>query len=305
MNIKKWKKFIESLEDNVDFNIKKIISKYESKIKDIKLGSNIFNDIFLDSKLEINIIWNKSNKNIINGETDIFNAVKNDFEQFNITINIESEEINKSYLLSVISHEIKHIYDILCDSSDENSFLDIPSINRLKKRFFNFKPYFLFIHMVYESLKHEMEARNSQIYYNLKYLGYFDKDLIKKEYEKTYTYKSLFRLKNYDHKKFISSFNEKDLINFTNDFINIYGKFTPIKNKSDLYKFYFYWESFFKKTSDSYLLKSYKIIDELIKDIKPYMEGKLTTEHLYIDNKELFKTYFLEKLKIIYENIKI
>ena len=98
MNIKKWKKFIESLEDNVDFNIKKIISKYESKIKDIKLGSNIFNDIFLDSKLEINIIWNKSNKNIINGETDIFNAVKNDFEQFNITINIESEEINKSYL---------------------------------------------------------------------------------------------------------------------------------------------------------------------------------------------------------------
>lgn len=297
MNIKKWKQFIESLEDNVDFSIKKIISRYENKIHNIKLGNNIFTDIFLESKININIIWNKSTNNTINGETDIFNAVQNNFEIFNVIIIIESEEINKPYLLGVISHEIKHIYDILCDSSDENSFLDIPNINKLKRKFFNFKPYFLFIHMVYESLKHEMEARNSQIYYNLKYLGYFDKSLIKKEYEKTYTYKSLLRLKTFDCKKFINSFKEKDLINFTNDFINIYGKFTTIRNKNDLNKFYSYWESFFKKTSEFYLLKSYEIIDELIRDTKPYMEGKITTKHFY--NQNYFKEIFIEKLKEI------
>ena len=48
------------------------------------------------------------------------------------------------------------------------------------------------------------------------------------------------------------------------------------------------------------LTKSEKVIDEIIKDNRPYMEGKLTTEHLNFDKIDLYKEIFIKRLKTLY-----
>jgi hypothetical protein len=82
------------------------------------------------------------------------------------------------------------------------------------------------------------------------------------------------------------------------DFIKVYSpEFNlVIKNEKDLIKFYSYWEGVFKNNAEIYLNKSELIIDEIIRDIKPYNESKLSTQHLVFDNiwLELFN-YHLRK----------
>ena len=107
-------------------------------------------------------------------------------------------------------------------------------------------------------------------------------------------YKSLIRLGNFDSNIFISNFDLNNLVDITNDFIKIYGGDYLIKNITDLNKFYKNWELIFKKSSKEYLEKSELVIDELIKDSRPYNENTLTTKHLNFNRyefKDLFKKY--------------
>ena len=68
-----------------------------------------------------------------------------------------------------------------------------------------------------------------------------------------------------------------------------------VKNKSDLIIFYKNIEEKFYKISIEYLNKTRDVIDELIKDTKPYMEN-LSTQHFYdiTDNTELLNDIIKE-----------
>jgi hypothetical protein len=303
-NIKKWYKFLNESEQ-IEFPLKKYLSIIKDKtFNKLSFGETIIeidfkNNEYSDSTLvRINIEWVDNDHQPYHGQTDILSALQNEFKKFDVYIIITDKMIDWNKLYSTIQHELKHIYDVLYDESQENTFLKVEPINRLKLKYKNINDFYSFIHLVYESLKHELEARNAMIYDRFRWLNIYDKSLIKDEFKNTYIYKSLVRLSNFDSNKFIRMFDIDYLINITNDFIEIYGDYDRIiKTKTDLYDFYNHWEVHFKEQSEEYLSKSEKVIDEIIKDSRPYMESKLTTEHLNFDKKDLYKEIFTKQLE--------
>jgi len=267
MDMKKWNEFVN---ENIDYKLKKTISIIYSKIVNlVNLGHNFFRistDVFDDIKLNIffyenNIGTYESNCNAI------YVASLGDEIEINITILDNQVDYNK--LISSISHELKHVYDAITDD-DIHSFLNVGPINNLKNHFRN-NPYMEFIHLVYLSLKHEKEARHHMIYDMLRWLKTYDKQQLIEEYKKTYIYKALLQLKDFNHLDFINKFDYDDLFNYTNIFLDELNM-KKIKNKDELINFYQNYEIIFHEISKEYLQKASDIIDELIIDKKPYME---------------------------------
>ena len=304
---KKWHTFLNESEQ-IEFPLKKYLSIIRDKtFNKLSLGNQLIeidfkNNEYSDSTLvRIDIEWISSDHKPYHGETDILSALQSEFKKFDISIEITDNVIDWNKLYSTIQHELKHIYDILYDETDENTFLKVGPINKLKLKYKNINDFYNFINLVYESLKHELEARNVMIYDRFRWLNIYDKSLIEGEFKNTYIYRSLIRLSNFDSQKFINRFETDYLIDITNDFIEIYGDHDKvIKDKADLYDFYNYWEVYFKEKSREYLSKSEKVIDEIVKDNRPYMEGKLTTEHLNFDKIDLYKEIFTKRLKNLY-----
>ena len=290
-NFEKWTYYIKESE-LIEFPLKKYLSIIKDKLNLNKQNQHIkldFDSIYVN----IYIDYNKTDDVNYNGKTDILTALKDEFKSFNVYIEIDDIIINERLTLSLIQHELKHIYDLLFDESKENTFLKIKPINILKNKYEYLKEFYYFIHLVYESLEHELKARNSMIYERFRWLKNYDKQLIKNEFKNTYIYKSLINMSNFNTNQFIEQFTLNQLINITNDFILIYGDGDygyKINNKNELFDFYNYWEKYFKSMSKEYLEKAYKIIDELIKDSRPYVESVLTTQHLNIkyNHKNLF-----------------
>jgi hypothetical protein len=138
------------------------------------------------------------------------------------------------------------------------------------------------------------------IYDKLKYLKIYDKQLLKKEFENTYMYKSYEMIKNFNSDNIVNNTDFETLLQFTNDFIKFSLKQNfKVKTKNDLINFYLNIENKFKNISDKFLSEADKIIDELIIDIKPYMEG-ITSKH---PENYLEEDYFLNILKEIYQGI--
>ena len=298
--IKKWQIFLES-QQNVELPLKKYTSLIRTKIlNNLDESDNLIKFNFDSTEIELTINWIKNLNNSIEAQTDILSALQCEFRSFNIYVKIENNIIDYDYLISTIQHELKHVYDILYDESEDNTFLKVSPINKLKKEFKNVDFFYEFIHLVYECLKHELDARNLSIYDRFRWLGIYDKSIIESEFKKTYTYKSLIRLGNFNYVNFISKFNKNMLIKMTNRFIELYGGFSKLKNHDDLIKFYKFWENEFKDNSEIYLKKADDIIDELIKDVRPYMEN-LNTKHISFKSECEFKKIFIEKLKN-YEN---
>jgi hypothetical protein len=281
--------------DIIEFPLKKYLSIIKDKLQ---LKSQIININFEGVDLILTIEILNSNKGEYFGETDIFSALKSNFSTFYINIYVKDDIIDINKLLSTIQHELKHVYDILFDESEKNTFLKVKPIIQLKAKYLNFKDFYYFIHLVYESLDHELKARNSMIYERFRWLKNYDKSEIMKEFKKTYIYKSLLNLKEFDSKKFVKSFEVIELIKLTNDFIQIYGDFNIIKNESELNKFYNFWQNNFKTLAEEYLKKSESVIDEIIKDSKPYMEN-LTTKHIDFYKNDL-DILFIEKLNCFF-----
>lgn len=270
--ISKWQNFIN--ESIVEFPLKKTMSKVKDTIIDnIKEGKNVFriND---QSFVEfiLNLEYFKSKKQSYSGNVDIYNIIEKSMgKKVDIIVNITVTDIIIDYnkLLSCILHELKHVFDVYDEDYQTQSFLQIDSVLKLQKIFRNNK-YDEFIQLVYESLRHEID-RNTMLYDRLRWLATYDDIQLEDEFEKTYIYKSLINMQNFNSKKFITSYNKQDLIKYTNIFIQNFDKTYALK---DLESFYQKWEKLFHDLAKEYLERAKLVIDELIIDKKPYMERR-------------------------------
>jgi len=282
--INKYKNFLESKKDLIEFPIKKFMSIIKSNIENkISTGLNEFYFDFKSEKtlpisfiISINYDSNKNNSGGYIKRDEVNKVDKNGlkFNSFKIYINIGGNYVDYNQLYSIINHELKHVYDLYYENYND-SFDRVDGYNYLKYKYSNCKEIIDFLEISNLSLKHEMEARNSMIYDKLRWLKTFDREQLKTEFQKTYIYKSIFYIKNYDYSQLLL-LDLNELINFTNEYIEFFIK-SDIKmvNRIELINFYKKIKDKFSKTSIEYLEKCEIILDELVRDNRPYMENKL------------------------------
>lgn len=277
--MKSYDEFLKENKDILEFPIKKYMSIIKDKIESkVQEGINTFSFDFSEERtlpIKFNLVI-ECNK----GKHLYFAYVNKDeithkyFTNFKLNVKVQDENIDYSHLYSIINHELKHVYDIFYDENTI-SINKATEYNKLKKKHRN--KYILdFIELSNLALTHEIEARNRMIYDKLRWLKTFDKSQLIDEFKKTYVYKSLLMLRNFNSNSLINNVNLFTLIDFTNEFIKSFIKSErKVKDKKDLIKFYKEQEVIFKKISEEYMEKCDSIIDELIIDIKPYMENRL------------------------------
>jgi hypothetical protein len=187
-----------------------------------------------------------------------------------------------NYVISTIIHEIRHIIDF----TDENLNVGLSSFDidrNLRK--YNINIFNEFFILIYISLEHELVARNNQIYPYIKFKNLKKEDSFK-ILESSFIWKALNMLNDFNYIDFIDKFNEKDLINITNNFIKdcLYDNDTSIENKEDLINFY-------------------KTFNDYFKEISYKWKNILTKEVDIIYERKIFNIETIEDYKIIIKNI--
>lgn len=193
--------------------------------------------------------------------SEILNSVINNVK-LSFILNIDViDNFDKDYVISIIIHEIRHIYDMYTITKKKHfySFTRDLKIQLTKEKIDDDK-YSEFLNCIYYSLLHELVARNNQVYPILK-----NKKITKDEsYEmikSTFIYSTFQYLNSFDSKKFVSSFSRDDLSDFTNIFNSIYcNSDKEIKNIDE---YYHKWELFFKKTQDRWFNEMKLEIDKI------------------------------------------
>jgi hypothetical protein len=288
--IKNFKQFENNLpiikEESIDFPLKKLIYIIKEKIEGtIKEGENKYFFDFLKEKslpIKFNLIINYE----VDEETDYSGGVdynevsKNNFNNFNLYIKAKDKEIDYSSIYSTIGHELKHVFDIYLDRpymmADKMKYIYY-LMNKYKDKYLQ-----EMLYLAYISLRYEMEARNSEIYNKLRWLKTFDNLIIMDEFKKSYIFKCLEDLNNFNPNEILSNVNPKLLTDFLNEYKLIYDvdyDINKIKN------FFFEIQRLFQKISEIYLNKALDVIEELKIDNRPYMEAKkhpFYYEYLYL-----------------------
>ena len=295
-------------ENNIyELGILKNMTYIKNNIKNINIGKNTFffdfdysNDKFFDPfkvSFYVNIQYIKNNHKIYESYVNEQQLRTNNFRNFDLNVSIEDDIIDYQKLYGIILHELKHVYD-LYNNINQTSFNKVIHNNGLISYYKNNKWIVDFLNINYLAFSHEVDARLRMIYDKLSYLKIYDKEILEKEFEKTYMYKSGLMIKNFDSNNIINNTDFKTLLQFTNDFIfNVLKQNKILKNKNDLYTFYLNIENKFHDIADKFFIEANKIIDELILDIKPYME-KNSLNPFFNQRDE---KWFLDILKSIYE----
>jgi hypothetical protein len=262
MNLRDNKNIIKLFEDfNYKSNpeiIKKICNLIRKDI--INNGDRSFSKNYNidDINLDLVIDFSLNSKHPYYSNVNIYDII-NGVEPVLLRIIVVDETIDVDYLMSVISHEIRHIWDVYTVSSDYEiaDFKKSIAITKFKKTGKMSK----FINLVYLSLEHELIARHNMIYEMFRWKNIVDKGKLVDLFEKSYINQALQQLKNFSYLEIL---NEPDLYNFTIEFSkNIGDNFD-----GDLQKYYLNWEFLFKQKSDLFLSYVDSMIDDVISDIK-------------------------------------
>lgn len=241
----------------------------------IKNGNSSFskNYEFGNYRFNLNIDYTKGSKQPYFSDIYFTELFRDPEEHVNIPVKIIDEEIDINYLLSIITHEIRHIYDIF---NIANEYEVVDFYKKMKIQIFKNTPYETFTHYIYLSLEHELIARHNMLYPLYRWLEVTDKNKLYQLYSETYSYKSLIQLENFNHTNFIAQFNDENLIFYTNEFIkNIANENNFCKNKEDLINYYKKWSDFFKEKSKEYL----NYIDDMLNDIIQDIQNDKTFEN--------------------------
>jgi len=239
-----------------------IIKKISNLIrKDLIInGDNSFNKKYSidDFNLHIIIEYKKGKHQPYYSNVNIYNIIKN-IEPIEIKVLVTDNKIDINYLMSIISHEIRHIYDIytVVDDSEMIDFVKSSIVSKYKNEN-------NFIGYVYLSLEHELIARHNMLYELYRWIEITDKDALYDIFKKSYTYKALTQLNTFDSVKFVNSENNLKLKTFTENFSKDIGD----NFNGDLFLYYKNWEDFLKSKSNEFLSYVDKMLDDVISDVK-------------------------------------
>ena len=285
--------------EKVDYPIKKYLVLIKKELyKNIKIGKNKFYFNFGNEKhfpITFNLLIDIVKNDYINysGHVNLKEVLAKKYKNFNVNIEIELKEnkINYDELLSIINHELKHVYDYYHDYN-RDTMDNMLGYDKLEDKYKSNNNLSYFLHLIYSATIHEMDAKCSMIYERLRYLKSFDKSSVLNIFKKSYIYKELVLLNDFSYKKLLSSVTKDELFIFTKDLVENFYKddFDKYyKTDDDIIRFYRNSEFFFKKTFKDYLEIAYNIIDELILDNTPYNEVRLFTDrnHFRINPNEI------------------
>jgi len=303
LNKNLWNKYIktyESFNKEIPDELKKLFNEIRQIIgnqtKSFKKNIDLNSLEFCNLIIELDVKFNKLNSEIRYEDKDIIyysNVNINDLvtgkDRTIIPIIIDDINLNVDKLCSVISHEIRHIYDVytINEESDMKSFTNSLFYTELLKNESN--KYFIdFLQLIYLSLEHELIARNTMIwemFINCK----CSKEELYRLYHDSYMYKSFNILKSFDYNKLI---NEQDIIDKVNIFINYFGG-NLCADKNDIFIFFENWKKYFITKSDEYIIEGYKVLDDIL-SINEFKNNKSDTINikdllLYIHKKFIFK----------------
>lgn len=248
---------------------------------------------FLDNVAEVVVNFTKSNNKLYYSNVNIYNLLY-DNKKIVIPIFIEDNEIDKDRLVSIISHELRHIYDIYTIESDSDmlNFIRSLQISIIKKDIDN--KYEQFLYLVYLSLEHELLARYTMLYAQYKNCN-CSREKLYKIFEKSYLFKFFELLDDFDSLKFVNNFDINLLLKFT-DIFNKHFKGDECNNLEDLKKYYKNWENYFKEKSKEYLEISYKVLDDL--------SNNIIKEVYYYNKYSSYNEKYFIKIDNIFTNIK-
>ena len=258
----KWSKYIKLFEDFSEKSYPQLIKKVCLVIrKDIESnGDKYFKKLYNIDGLNIliNINFRVGTKQPYYSNINIYDIIRG-IEPHLIEFSITDLEIDLNYLMGIISHEIRHIYDILTtvDDLDVKDFLKSKVITEYKRDGLNKE----FINLVYLSLEHEMIARHNMLYEMFRWQGFSNKNELYKLFEKSYTYDALIQLRGFDFNNFIKN---EDILDFTYKFSKSIGD----NFDGDIVKYYSIWNNFFIRKSDEFLGYVDSMLDDVIDDIK-------------------------------------
>ena len=274
-----WLKYLQTYEDfnkEIPSELKVIFNKIRNiiGIKTSSFKQTIdLNDVnFIDIIIHINVNFQKINSTLPYSKKDItyysninINDLLEEKHDINIPIEIKDVTLNIDKLISVISHEIRHIYDVhvVNEDSDMESFTKSLYYSFLKKSETN-KDSKDFLFLVYLSLEHELIARNTMIYENFINCK-CSREELDKLFKDSSIYESFEKLSNFDYTELLKI---DDIIEKTNIFINYFGGEKLCKNDEDVLNFYKKWKNYFKTKSDEYILEANKILDDVYFVIK-------------------------------------
>ena len=206
---------------------------------------DFLNEKSLPVKFTINLNYTRSKTNYnYSGSIRRKNLKEKNFNGFFILVNITDNEIDYVELYSVISHELKHVYDIYHDINTK-SFDNYTGYFGIENKYKDDEVFSNILHLCYLGTIHELEARNSMIYNKLRWLKTYDKKQLHNEFKKTYTYREILELKNFNHKKLIELCDKTELFNFTKDLIKTFYK-QDIDDDFNIEQFYSNLENNFK-----------------------------------------------------------
>ena len=200
MNLRDNKNIIKLFEDfNYKSNpeiIKKICNLIRKDI--INNGDRSFSKNYNidDINLDLVIDFSLNRKQPYYSNVNIYDII-NGVEPVLLRIIVVDETIDVDYLMSVISHEIRHIWDVYTVSSDYEiaDFKKSIAITKFKKTGKMSK----FINLVYLSLEHELIARHNMIYEMFRWKNIVDKGKLVDLFEKSYINQALQQLKNFSY----------------------------------------------------------------------------------------------------------
>lgn len=190
---------------------------------------------------------------------NIYEILTNQDKDIDIKVIVNDQDIDFNYLIPIISHEIRHVYDIFTIASEVEmkSFINSLHLSKFKNTKFN-----EFINLFYLSLEHKLIARNNMLYDSFRWLNITDKNELYKLFQKSYVNNALIQLKSFDSNTYINKFDRKELEDFTIEFSDkIEDNFISIE---DYYQKY---EILFKSKSEEFLNYINELLDDVINDI--------------------------------------
>ncbi len=255
-------KYLKIFENFKEKSIPNLIKKISNIIrKDILInGNSSFNKNYSIDDINLNIIidYKSGIKQPYYSSINIYDIISG-VEPVIIKILVTDINIDINYLMSVVSHEIRHVYDIY-------TVVDDVEIEDFKKSMVvsKFKNQNQFISHVYLSLEHELIARHNMLYELFRWIEITDKEKLYEIFKESYTYTALIQLNNFDSVKFINSQDMYKLKNFTEHFSKDIGD----TFNSDLYSYYMNWETFFKNKSKEFLSYVDNMLNDVIQDVQ-------------------------------------